>query len=164
MILSNLMQPGDLLTYGPSGIFGWIIRIKTWHPIAHVETYIGNGMSVASRDEIGVGQYPLRLEQLNGIYRPKEAFNLQKGLDWFKTVNGQKYDWFGLLCFTDLIDRGSKNKMFCSEFCTNLYREMGIEPISIHERPEEVAPFELAESPSFTRIWAAPEILKRDNS
>lgn len=152
----NLIQPGDLLTYWSGDLFDWIIRIKTWHKIAHVESFVGNMQSVASRNGIGVGQFHLRTEGLNGIYRPTKGINLAKGWEYFKTVAGQGYDWFGLLAFTSFTNKGERNKQFCSEFLTNYYRECGLEPVAIQESPVEVAPFELAESPSFSLVWANP--------
>jgi hypothetical protein len=71
MSLLRTLKPGDVLLYKPKGLFGWLIRVKTWHKIAHVECYVGDGLSVASRDGKGVGKYPLRSSELAVVCRPK---------------------------------------------------------------------------------------------
>lgn len=131
--LLTQLQPGDNLLYRAKGVFGWVISIKTWSPIAHCECYIGQGRSVASRDGVGVGQYPLRTQDLAFILRPKLPIDLEAGLAWFKTVEGQKYDWFGLLRFawrSRFLPGDPNNKQFCSEFLTRFDRAMGIDPFN----------------------------------
>lgn len=149
----SLMQPGDLLTYAPSGFFGWLIRAKTWHAVAHVEVFAGDGNSVASRDGKGVGLYPLRTQGLIGIYRPKGAFDVFAAKRWFLKVNGWPYDWKGIMGFTPMVKGGSKGKMFCSEFATEFYRAGGVEPFAASEPADKIAPFQLEISPTFDRIW-----------
>src|SRR5712691_10513799 len=141
-LIVNRLQPGDLMAYKPSGFFGWLIRIKTWHSVSHVETYVGNEWSIASRDGKGVDKYPVRMEGLYGIYRPIAMLDLSKGLEWFeRRARGQCYDWKGILGFTTIVPGGDRTKMFCSEFCTRLYRAMGVEPFQKGEDADKIAPF-----------------------
>ena len=49
-VARSVLLPGDVMLYRPSGVFGWLIRVKTWHPISHVEVHCGGGQSFASRD------------------------------------------------------------------------------------------------------------------
>lgn len=149
------MKPGDCLLYTPTGVFGIAIAIKTWHSISHCECYVGQGQSVASRDGIGINQYPWRNTQLGYILRPNRPFNLGAAMDWFQGVRGEKYDWMGLLrfgwrakyvphCLTD-------NKMFCSEFLTRFYRAGGMDPFP-REDADAIAPFQFESNPLFDLV------------
>ncbi len=103
--LPNLL-PGDLLLYNtPGSLVDCVIRLKTWSVAAHCECYIGESRSLASRNGIGVGNYPLRIEGLIAVLRPKQPFGRTRALEWFKTVDGQKYDFLGLLCFSLAVRR-----------------------------------------------------------
>ena len=51
------LRSGDCLLYRATGLFGWLISIKTWSVVSHCEGYVGNGKAVASRDGVGVGLY-----------------------------------------------------------------------------------------------------------
>lgn len=112
------LLPGDHLLYGkkPRDIFGLITSWKTWSPAVHIEVYIGNNVSMASRNGIGVNRYPLRTEQLIAVLRPKTPINMVKGLAWFDQagVKGRPYGWLDLLHF-----EGFKIKSggwICSQF------------------------------------------------
>jgi hypothetical protein len=139
----DFIRPGDCLLYRASGVVGWIIKIKTWHDVTHCEGYAGAGMSVASRgpqDGVGgVGLYPLRLDGLVAILRPIPAFNLARAMAWFRTVNGESYDLWGLLRFFT-IGAGKQDRMFCSEFLTRWYRAGGFEPFQPDEDADAVPP------------------------
>lgn len=153
------LKPGDCLLYSPkkSSIFGWLISIKTWHKVSHCETYIGEGCSVASRDGIGVNTYPIRLNELVAVYRPKPEykFNLGAALKWFLLeAKGQKYDWLGLLRFTwgqPYVDGDGNNKQFCSEFLTRFYRAGGMDPFN-GEDADAVPPYLFSISPVFEKV------------
>ncbi len=154
----TLLKPGDCLLYGPTGFFGFLISIKTWHKIAHCESYVGDGFSVASRDGQGVNVYPFRLDDLTAVLRvrPDLNFKLDSALTWFlQSAKGQGYDWWGLLRFTWGSDycRGNKNnKQFCSEFLTRYYRAGGIDPFN-HDDADAIPPFMFMDSPCFDIIW-----------
>src|SRR2546430_7436827 len=105
------LQPGDALLYRPSTFFGWIIALKTWTRISHIEIYAGGGLSVASRNGIGVGKYPLRLDNLARVRRPRGLFFLDRAMTWFQTVDGHKYDYWGLLVFAFARRKGASDKM-----------------------------------------------------
>lgn len=130
MIIKSIeLKPGDCLLYAPLGFFGKIISLKTWHEVGHCECYVGNEQSVASRDGKGVNLYPFRDTELIWILRPPiNSFNLKLAYDWFETVKGQKYDWYGLLRFAWKAEHkniGNNNKMFCSEFLARFYNRGG---------------------------------------
>lgn len=146
---------GDVLLYSGKGLFSRLIQIKTWSRITHCEVYDGNGYSVASRDGIGVGRYPVRVDGLRIVLRPKVHLEVKKARAWFKTVDGQPYDWFGLIAFTSARKQGHDNwAMFCSEFCTRYLRAGGIDPFNEYDA-DGIAPGEFLKSPLFTRAWEA---------
>lgn len=153
------LKPGDCLLYKPkkSSLFGWLIAIKTWHAISHCEVYIGDGLSAASRDRIGVDIYPTRYSELTMVLRPKPEyhFNLAMALKWFiLSAKGQKYDWLGLLRFTwrsDYSKGNTNNKQFCSEFVLRFYRAGNFDPMP-GEDADAVAPFQFGYNPLFSKI------------
>lgn len=148
----STLQPGDVLLYGATGLVGWIISIKTWHPVAHCEIYIGQGESVASRNGIGVGRYPMREAELVRVRRPTLPVDLQEAMRWFATVNGEGYDWLGLLRFAKPSGHGSATKMFCSEFATRFYRAGGFAPFG-DEDADAIAPCEFDSNSQFRLLW-----------
>ena len=138
-MISPYLLPGDCLLYKPSSLFGQIIRIKTWHNVAHCEVYAGNAASWASRDGLGVASYPLRTDQLVYVLRPTVPLNLTAATAWATSVSGTKYGWLELLNFVGLpINAGG---MFCSQFLTEYYRHAGW-TMFIEDPPSRVAPFE----------------------
>ena len=148
------LQPGDCLLYRPNNLFGWLIAIKTWTRVSHVEVYAGGDTSVASRDGLGVNRYAVRMENLGCILRPHQPFSLLAGLAWFDGVRGQKYDWLGLLCFTLAVNQGAKDRMFCSEFATRFYRKCGLTPFSLETDADTIAPAQFLQSPAFDMVWS----------
>jgi len=158
------LLPGDCLLYSPNGFFGFVIAVKSWTWISHVGIYAGEGMSVASRDGIGVNRYPMRTAQLAWVRRPHSQIDFNRGMAWFNQpydpvkhtgIRGQGYDWLGLLCFTLAVRQGSPDKAFCSEFATRFYRECQFDPFNPDVDADHVAPAEFWESPAFDTIWRA---------
>lgn len=147
-------QPGDILLYAPSGVFGWLIAIKTWNKVSHVETYLGNGLSAASRDGIGVATYPVRTNGLVMVRRPIRDLNMEAALAWHNQCIGQKYDWKGILVFTLAVKNGSKDKMFCSEHATRFARQGGLEPFSRDYDADRVAPANFLTSGAYYTQWS----------
>lgn len=133
------LQPGDCLLYKPKGLFGQIIRLKTWHSISHVEMYVGDSMSYASRDGQGVNLYPWRDTELAYILRPKVPLNLPAGWAYARSMIGTPYGWLDLLAFMGI----TKNfpGIVCSAFVTEIYRHAGWR-IFPTDTPEDIAPFE----------------------
>jgi hypothetical protein len=151
------IQPGDCLLYRPNGIFGWLIALKTWNRISHVEIYAGNGHAFASRDGKGVNLYPFRKAQLAKVLRPTIPLDLSTGCHWFfNGAQGQKYDWKGILVFTLAAAQGAKDKMFCSEFATRFYRMCKF-PIFGNYDADHIAPAQFLMTSQLTEIWSAGE-------
>jgi hypothetical protein len=150
----SLLRPGDILLYDTHSLFGYLIKVKRGEKYTHIEVYIGDNKSVASRDGVGVGKYDLRLSDLAAIYRTKGELRLEQGMEWFKTVEGQKYDWLGLLSFAWAKFRGlNNNKMFCSEFVTRFLRACGIEPFNRDVDADAVSPELITYSDQVFEVW-----------
>jgi hypothetical protein len=149
-----MLQPGDAILYFRHDFFDWIIALKTWTKVAHVEIYRGEQTSYASRNGIGVNAYPLRLDGVAAVMRPKQPLDLTAAGHWFEAhARGQPYDWMALLCFTLARRRGEKSKMFCSEFATRFYRAAGLAPFNPRWPADRVPPSFFLVSPAFEVIW-----------
>lgn len=153
------VMPGDVLLYSRNGFFSRLIRIKTWSRISHCEGAISPWRTVASRDGQGVNEYPISLDGLAYVLRPARRLDLQAAMAWFQTVQGQGYDWLGLLAFFAAKWQGKENgKMFCSEFLVRWLRAGGLEPFTPITDADAVAPGEFLKSPLFLVIWKEGEI------
>lgn len=151
---SAILRPGDCLLYSPYDFFGWLTCVKTWSRFCHVEVYVGDGQSVASRNGIGVNRYPLRTAQLSCVRRPAYPLNLGKATWWAQSCYGQKYDWLGLLCFTLAVKKGDPTKQFCSEFALRFYRAGGFEPFNPDCDADHTAPSEFLQTPALVTVWS----------
>lgn len=147
------LQPGDVLLYSGDGFFSTLIKLKTWSTVSHCEVYDGYSFSVASRDGKGVGRYPFREDGLIAVLRPIAPFDTFTAHTWFTTVDGQEYDWLGLLSFTSAKYQGQENgKMFCSEFATRYLRAGNVDPFAGYDA-DGIAPGEFLKSVALRTIW-----------
>ena len=155
------LKPGDYLLYDVDKAFhagfllDWIIRVKTWSRVAHVEVYAGDGRSVASR-ATGVDIYPLRTEGLIYVVRPR-AWKFDWAWDYFQKVRGQKYDYAGLLCFTLAVKQGAADRQFCSEFGRNLARAAAWDCFNPRWPGDKTAPGNFLMAANMDVIYAADE-------
>jgi hypothetical protein len=143
------LLPGDVLLYKASGVYGWIIRFHTGHPISHVECYVGNGQSAASRDGKGTAVYPLRTDGLVMVCRPILPFDVAKALAWFAAEGHKPYGWADLLQFIDV--NVDTDGIVCSPFVTELLRAGGLDPFN-GEPAEKIAPFQFETSNVFRNL------------
>jgi hypothetical protein len=151
---SILLKGDTLLYFDKRSIVDWIIALKTWSKIAHVEIYVGQGMSVASRNGIGVNRYALRTDGLICVRRSRVTLDMNKADEWFqKTARGQKYDFLGLLCFMLAVKRGSLNRMYCSEFWTRWMRRAGSDPFNPDWDADRVPPSFCYSTNALWTVW-----------
>lgn len=158
-----IAQPrgGDLLLYAGRGPIAWWIKVKTWSGVSHCEVALDDRRSVASRDGIGVGRYARRYDDLAYLLRPWRPINLDAGERWFATVDGQRYDWLGLLVFYLAAKQGARDRMFCSEFATRFYRACGLEPFTERMDADRVAPATFLYTPRFVEVWRRPDMERK---
>lgn len=143
------LYPGDHLLYGtkPFDFFGWVTSKKTWSPAVHIEIYTGTGMSVASRNGIGVNSYTYRSEQLIAVLRPPKFYNVDAALSWFNVkydkqtntgVRGRPYGWWDLARFIGL--NINTRGYICSEFAAMFDHQAGYYPFTSQYPAESVDP------------------------
>lgn len=160
----KLLLPGDILLFDRRGLFNYIIKLKRGEKFSHCENYIGGNDTVASRNGLGVARYALKLDGLAAIYRvkPNIPLDVTAGMKWFnstdatgrKLIDGQKYDWVGLLSFTFAQFQGRENaKMFCSEFTMRFMRHCGIELFNSDTDADAVSPGMIPYSPILYPVW-----------
>jgi hypothetical protein len=151
---SSILIPADVLLYFSHDLADDVIMEKTGGPVCHVERYLGAGKSWASRNGIGVNEYPLRLDGLVCVRRPPAgALDLAKGIPWLQTVKGWPYDWEGLLTSTGLVDHGHEGQMFCSEFSLAFDRACGYEPFNPALAACKCYPYDLWKAASYETVW-----------
>ncbi len=151
-----LLLPGDLLLYDRVGIVSTLIKLKRGEKYSHCEVYEGGNKTLASRDGIGVRRFDLRLDGLAAIYRtrPEVPYFFSSGQVWFTTVDGQGYDWFGLLNFWWAKFQGrANNKMFCSEFIVRFFARCGVHLFSEETDADAISPGSLPYSPRLFPVW-----------
>ena len=149
-----ILHPGDAILYYGHDFGSFLIALKTWTKVAHIEIYRGDQRSLASRIESGVNAYPLRLGGVAAVMRPKQPLDFQSADAWFETkARGHGYDWLGLLCFMLAGREGEKHKFFCSELATHYYRAAGLEPFNPRWPAVRVPPSFFLASPGFDAVW-----------
>ena len=165
------LLPGDCLLYSSGGPLPWVIKLKTWSPVSHVEVYRGACESFAARAP-GVDTFRFRSEGLYEILRPNGSpLDLTAAIAWFdqpfdpKTetgVTGQLYDAWGLTRFFRFPwTEPSLDKQFCSELATRLYRLCRTAsgalfcPFATRYDADLVSPGMFRASDEFALLWSA---------
>ena len=148
------LQPGDVLLDCSRSLIGWAIRFRTWSDVEHVEVYLGEGRSVASRNGIGVGKYPLRIDGLVRVFRPVENPDVIAGLLWFADVDGLPYAWTDLLRFYGWALDSAKG-MICSQFADAFLRQCGVQLFNVQYPDGAVTPRDFEITPGLQEIWRA---------
>lgn len=161
-------QPGDILLYSKSDIFGRLTAFRTFSPAVHVEMYEENGMSLASRNGEGVNSYPFRPEQLAAILRPKQAIDMAAVTKWFEEpfsrftntgVRGRPYGWLDLLRFYGI-------KLFtfgwiCSQFAAKACQAGGLDVFASDYYQGTIDPGDFLLSPAFHWQWVREDVRKQ---
>lgn len=99
------LMPGDILLYGSASVTDKLIEFKEGDPdTAHVEVYVGSGISVASRNGIGVNSYQFRTSGLVHVRRPTGVFVREYAWPWFLQVKGAPYGWGDIKATLDLVE------------------------------------------------------------
>jgi hypothetical protein len=157
MLRGIALQPGDILLYQGRSLMSWLIRIKTFSPISHVEMVAFEGFSYASRDGIGVGTFPFREDGLYAILRlavPLTDFELEALDRAQKAYDGLPYDWLGLFGFfgpSHGID--GQSKAFCSEHIARLFKLAGRPLFGVAYPSDKVSPGMFLACPLLDVVW-----------
>lgn len=84
------MKPGTILGFKGEAIVRW----KTDGLAGHVAVVVDDDNVVTSLTIYGVGIYPLEIQGEHVWTRELiSTFDLDKAMEWFKSVEGQKYGW-----------------------------------------------------------------------
>jgi hypothetical protein len=157
----SILRPGDCLLYRPTDVFDYAVALKTWTYVSHVECFIGQGFSVASRNGRGVDRYPLREDNVAAVLRPGPEFRLDMAMNVFYFGNGtpgsklqfQKYGWVTLGTFCLLNNNPIEGHQICSEFAANWY-DAGNYPLFSDIWPAyRTAPATLLTSRRLPPVW-----------
>lgn len=140
-VTEQQLRPGDVILYRGTGLYGFAIRVKTWHDVGHVEVYIGDGMAVASRPGRGKGaqRYQVRLDDtVVAVLRPTQPIDLALGLARFdREMAGMSYGWSDLVAFIGLTYDG--HGIVCSSCATWFLRAANL-PVFNREPINAIAP------------------------
>jgi hypothetical protein len=135
------LQVGNILLYSTKDIVDSLIEWKTGSDVAHIEIYMGGGISWASRNGIGVNTYPFRSSGLVKVRKLIGNFNLPLAQIWFeKTQKGQPYGFGDILANENIITK------FPGEDCSHFV----------------AACCEVGECPQFDPIFPKARISPRD--
>jgi cell wall-associated NlpC family hydrolase len=152
MLNTQSLRPGDVLLYKPTSRFGQMIVFHTGGPCSHAELYVGEGLSLASRDGKGTGCYELRTADLGWVLRPTTPFSVEGARAWFNQTGHQPYGWYDLLAFCGYPVNGAG--VVCSPYVVYLLRAGGV-PVFKTIPPERIAPNDLLLSELLTDISEA---------
>jgi hypothetical protein len=159
--------PGDVLLYSKSDIFGLFTAFRTWSPAVHVEMYEGSGVSIASRNGIGVNRYLFRRAQLAAVLRPNQPVDMEKIRKWFGVrypdwpiigVMGRPYGWLDLLRFYGM--KIPTNGWICSQFVAKACRAGGLKAFAENYNEGTIDPGDYFTSPAFDWFWVRPDVLR----
>lgn len=161
------LLPGDTLLYSKSDFFGWVTAIKTFSPAVHVEKFEGFGMSLASRNGIGVNRYPLRLAQLAAVLRPIEPLDMDAVTKWFEVpfnkvtgegVRDRPYGWFDLARFFNI--KLKTDGWICSEFAAMVDRVGGLKSFATKYYAGTIDPGDFFLPSCYEWQWVRPDVEK----
>jgi hypothetical protein len=153
-----IYMPGDVLLFNRDGFYNRLIQVKTWSLVSHVEIVAdasaGYPLMAASRNGEGVNLYELDSHGLYCVLRPVQPFSRATALTWMRSVQGQKYDWIGLLAFASAKFQGKDNgRMFCSEFACRFLRAGGVDAFNGADA-DAIAPSDFLKNSCFRKVGA----------
>jgi len=154
MIFPDDLRPGDILEYNAPDPTDALIDLGTASDVAHIEIYHGYGLSVASRNGIGVNIYQFRSDGLKYVRRPVRVFNLTLADAWFYDgIKGLPYGFAGLLEFVN-VDIPCKG-LICSTLA-DLYLKAGMCPMFADDFPAgKASPRDFKLTREAATIWKA---------
>lgn len=155
------LQDGDVLLYDtPADIIDRLIEIHEGGDVAHVEIYAGDGKSRASRNGIGVGEYPFRAEGIKYVLRIANVpafgapvINRAKVDVFFAANNGDAYDWFALMNFFDIVIPVNHKAYICSTFVADYLIAAGAPAFADKFPSALINPMDFRKTPALFQVW-----------
>jgi len=149
-----ILQPGDAILYFSHDFGSWLIALKTWTKVAHIEFTGAIKSAIPAASESGVNAYPLRLDGVAAVMRPKSRLissRLTLGLK--PTRRATPMTGVAFFALRSPAGEGRSTPIFCSEFGTHYYRAAGLEPFNPRWPAVRVPPSFFLVSPAFEKIW-----------
>ena len=148
------LQPGDVLLYKPSSVFGYAIAWLTAGWVSHVELYAGDGYAYASRDGRGVSLYDARLDGLAEVRRSTVPLDRTAMHHEFAKRSGHRYDYATIGKFLTFgKGKGRTDAEVCSELATILLRAGGHTDLFGTTAPDEISPRDFQKQETLPRIF-----------
>jgi len=149
------LQPGDILLYDSGSLVDWLIKFRTWSDVAHVEIYLDNYESTASRNGLGVDIYPVRYEGLRYIRRLQVPFDRIAARKFAIKMRGTPYGYGDLARFY-LLNIPTKG-LICSQYGDLLLRAGSVVAFYEDYPPGAVSPRDYELIPNFIAktVWQA---------
>ena len=148
------IKPGDCMLFAGSSPFSWVIKVKTFSPVSHVEVALNENYALACRDGHGTDLYPIRLRGLYAVRRPTTPIDWGAAMAWFGTVKGQPYSYWQAMRFFRLKwCKENVTKTMCSPFATRLYRNGGFHPFAGKYDASLVSPGMFLSAAPFEDVW-----------
>jgi hypothetical protein len=153
----SILKVGDVLFYTPSDLVGYIIGIKTWTWLSHVEVYIGGGKAIGARIG-GVNIYDLRIDKhLRYVRRPlmngNGPFDAMKAFSAVADTLGRPYNIGAFESFFNPWSKSRHSNRICSTNVTAYLRGGGCEPFNPDLDPDDISPAQLWQTPHLETIW-----------
>jgi hypothetical protein len=155
------LRAGDCLFYGGWDIENLVVGLKTWSRATHIEVFVGNGFSMASRPGTGCHIYPLRKQGIRYILRPAGKLDLENGMAFFHSnMEGLAYGYTDLTQFLPALDWCFKKLGFkvhgiiCSQAGDEFYRACAFRAFNTNYPAGMVVPRDFLVSPVFDLVWS----------
>jgi cell wall-associated NlpC family hydrolase len=156
------LQPGDILLYNSGDWVDRLICFRTWSDVAHVEVYLGDGKSAASRNGEGVGVYPVRFEGLRYVRRPQGQFSKEAAQAFASAMDGTPYGFLDLLKFYSL--NVPCKGLICSQFADLLLRNAGVVAFSEDYDAGAVSPRDFRITACAKTVWSEADLASRKDA
>lgn len=157
MLVPEELLPGDVILYSPTDWIGWLIALKTWVALSHIEVYLGRGKVVAARPQ-GVDVYDPRIDDsLRYVRRPVIGagvqFNADAALESIKYMLGKPYQVSGLFKFYAPWHHRHKATRICSSVATVFLRGGGCQPFNPAVHADDTTPSMFFQTPDLLTIF-----------
>jgi hypothetical protein len=148
------LQVADLLLYSTPELVDDIIEWKTGDNVAHIEVYVGNGLAWASRNGVGVNEYPFRDTGLVYVRRPKLLPDMIEARKWFEDgVRHLPYGFCDILATMNI--KSSGRGVDCSHFVAAFCEIAGCSQFDASYPKNKITPRDFKTSFESLQVWSA---------
>ena len=122
----------------------WLDKLIAWWTkgkYSHVEIVINEYMYSTSPRDKEVRKKEHIVDNVSWDYVEIDLPEIKNGFEFFRQVEGEPYDWFGILGFV-LPFQDRTDRWFCSEFVSNFLKVSGCKKLFKYE-PSKISPNKL---------------------